>query len=362
MSDYRESPGFSRGKEVNDIDFDGPRGTRTHELAAVVALADAIFKEGMGPQFPTLFCEQNGEGLRTFWRDGQPAALVGVWRGTAVVDGRQADVAHIGAVCTRPEYRGQGLATRLLLEVLERLRGEGRALALISGGRGLYRRLGAEPFGTLLRCRVRPSAAPQGRRPAVDVATPAAVEPMAELHAREVVRYRRGVDDWRRLAAAKGYLPAGRGRSAVLVRRPGAAAPSAYLLLGRVRRPENPDAGPTVLLIDEFGGDREALWEALPAVLAEAGAEVAELLAQPGDGALRVLCQAAGAAMEPCRHQGTALVLDPDAFTQMAGIAAEPRPWPPLGGEACGARAAALLARGFAGGLQWPRTDGLNYI
>ena len=341
---------------------DGPRGTRAHELAAVVSLADAIFKEGMGPKFPTLFSEENGDGLRTFWRDGQPAALVGVWRGTAVVAGRRAEVAHIGAVCTRPEYRGQGLATRLLLEALGHLRDEGRALALISGGRGLYRRLGAEPFGTLLRCRVDAAALARVPRDAVEVSPAAEIGPIAALQASEAVRYLRSADDWVRLAAAKGYVPAGQGRSAALVWRPGAASPSAYLLLGRVRRPEAPTVGPVVLPVDEFGGDRDALWAALPAVLAMVGAGVAELLAQPGDVALQARCASAGVAMEPRRHQGTALVLDPDAFARVAGVTPEPGPWPALGSAACGERAAALLARGFAAGLQWPRTDGLNYI
>ncbi len=343
-------------------DTDGPRGTRADELAAVVALADAVFKQGMGPQFPTLFCAENGDGLRTFWRDGQPVALVGVWRGRVVVDGREAAVAHIGAVCTRPEHRGQGLATRLLLDALEGLRGEGTALALISGGRGLYRRLGAESFGTLLRCRVDAAALARVPGGPVEVSVATGVEPIAALQAVEPVRYVRSADDWIRLAAAKGYVPAGRGRSAALVRRPGAASPSAYLLLGRVRRPEAPQTGPGVLPVDEFGGDRDALWDALPEVLAASGAEVAELTAQPGDDALGARCRAAGVAMEGRRHQGTALVLDPDAFARVAGIATEPGPWPPLGTDAAGRRAADLLARGFAAGLRWPRTDGLNYI
>ncbi len=50
----------------------------------------------------------------------------------------------MGAVCTRKDYRGQGIATRILKKIFKNLKKEKISLLTISGARGLYTRQGAD--------------------------------------------------------------------------------------------------------------------------------------------------------------------------------------------------------------------------
>jgi GNAT superfamily N-acetyltransferase len=57
--------------------------------------------------------------------------------------------AHIGAVCTLPEWRGQGIASRLLGFQADLLRSYDVDVGFISGGRDLYTRAGATEAGAM---------------------------------------------------------------------------------------------------------------------------------------------------------------------------------------------------------------------
>jgi GNAT superfamily N-acetyltransferase len=324
--------------------LDGPRGVRPGELPALLQLVDSVFRpEGgaMGAEFPTLFCESNGPWLRTFWDGERPVSHAGFWLGRIRSHGRVLDVAHLGAVCTAPGYRGRGLASALLADALPRLQERGVSLLLISGDRTLYRRLGARRFGPLWRFEVDQAAAAALAAPGLPVRVlagpePAALEAMRRLQGAEAVRYERAEEDWAALLPAKGYAPPAGGARAALA---GDGLPSAYLLCGAPRG----DAA-RVLPVDEFAGDRRAVLSALGPLLAAAGCERAVLLAQPGDAALAAPLRALG--LEPARawHQGTAVVLQP---ARCRILTEEPAPDGP-----------------GAAGEPWelPRNDGLQYI
>ena len=139
--------------------MDGPRDTHPDEVPAVLGLVNAVFRGaegGMGRQYPTLFALINAAWLRTVWDGPRPVAHVGVWRGDVERFGRRLRVAHLGAVCTHPDYRQRGLAGRILADALQRLHGDGTAVVFISRGRGLYQRLGARAFGDLRRAALTP--------------------------------------------------------------------------------------------------------------------------------------------------------------------------------------------------------------
>jgi GNAT superfamily N-acetyltransferase len=343
--------------------LDGPRGARPEELAGVLALVNAVFTgEDMGAAFPTLFHPDNAQWLRTFWDGGTAVAHVGVWLGRIWSRGRPLAVAHVGAVCTRPEYRRQGLAGALLADALPRLRSAGVGLLLISGDRSLYRRLGARPFGRLLRYRIAREQAGAAESARLAVAAPdprAAAAEMAALYDQEPVRYARAPAEWAALLPAKGYVPPARGLAAATARRLDGTL-AAYLLLGRVRQPRPEEQAPAVLPVHEFAGERAAVLAALRAALDAAAAEVAELLVQPGDGHLRRLLEDRGLVPEACRHQGTARALRYEACAAAFGLA-PPAALPPLG-SAGEADLAARWTAALTEANELPRNDGLNYI
>ncbi len=340
----------------------GPRGCRPEEVPAVVELCNDVFSQEerqMGPEFPTLFRAENAEWLRTFWAGDRPVAHLGVWRATVRVPGRHLPVAHIGAVCTLPEYRGQGLGTDLVADALRRLRSAGTALLLISGGRGLYQRIGARPFGALLRYRVEPAVLDGIPLPEYRVETPPGPAVLARVQARESTRYERSLEDWELLLPAKGYLPTTRERGS-LVALDGDEAES-YLLLGPVRA--DAEGGPR-LDVDEYGGEREGVLAALAVAMRAAGVAAATLRVLPGDVEMRRILEGAGLAAEIGHHQGTGRILDPAAFRPLNHWDPAPQlPPGPLGDPAEAEAAAALTERLLGpGGLELPRNDGLNYI
>ena len=59
--------------------------------------------------------------------------------------------ASVGSVCTHPDYRERGLATRLVEDALRICEQKEVALMLISGGRGLYRRQGCTDVGEMFK-------------------------------------------------------------------------------------------------------------------------------------------------------------------------------------------------------------------
>ena len=196
------------------------------ELDDVVALADRVFRDGrpqMRVDYPLLFNEANAPNLRILLNDQKPVSLVEILERTIVIHGSSVPIGCIGSVCTNPSYRGRGLATQLMLDAARRLEERGADLMLISGGRGLYRRLGACPFGRVGRFQFLRDDWKIGAGDGLEV-NPFEPEVMTELitiYQREPVRYLRSMDQFaalceaipirvlRKFGAVIGYLVAG---------------------------------------------------------------------------------------------------------------------------------------------------------
>lgn len=127
--------------------MEGPRGARIEELEDVINLSNRVFRgsgEGdMGREYPLLFSPNNCENLRIIKEDNKVVSLVGILFSDIIIYRNQIKVSMIGSVATDPDYRGRGYATLLMQDSIVKSIQEGADLMLISGGRGLYRRLGA---------------------------------------------------------------------------------------------------------------------------------------------------------------------------------------------------------------------------
>src|SRR5581483_7666368 len=121
---------------------DGPRALKPNEWTQLDALVSAVFRPQMFHDYPQLFNERNRHNLRIVAEDGKVVTHVGMIERPASLAGCRIDVACIGAVATYPDYRGKGFASQAFQDCCDKAAADGIDIMLISGGRGLYTRVG----------------------------------------------------------------------------------------------------------------------------------------------------------------------------------------------------------------------------
>lgn len=293
---------------------DGPMPCPTELLPSLRQLANAVFRAEGGDMFreyPLVFDPQRPENMRVIVDGGRVVSHVGVCLRDASILGASLRVASIGAVSTLPQHRGLGYASALMQDAIERSREWGAQLMLISGGRGLYRRIGAIGSAQTERYELQPPE--PGPDLALRRAAPADVALLARLYQREPVRFLRPTEDWEVLLRAEMLMnePA----DCWLVLEDG--EPEAYVA---VQRP-SPRRPPTVM---EYAGSREAVWGALGLVAREYLARRLSLTLMPSDAALRAPLRRMGLQPRIEGFPGTVLVLDAAALLdRLSGLWSE---------------------------------------
>ncbi len=132
-----------------------------HDLPELGHLVDEVMRpyvtpgEGMARRFPLLYRADNANNLY-FISDmgGRPISMAAVWRGAVVTGGVRVPIAAIGSVATKAEHRGHELASKILRHIWKDLVADHVAVALISGRRSLYHRLGAVEAGHFIMTEV----------------------------------------------------------------------------------------------------------------------------------------------------------------------------------------------------------------
>jgi ribosomal protein S18 acetylase RimI-like enzyme len=289
--------------------YSEPRACRLEELPALARLTNRVFRPSggsMSAEYPLVFREENLEQLRVIDRDGELVSHVGICVREALILGVPLRVASIGAVCTDPTCRGAGLASRLMEDVRAHAIARGADLMLISGGRGLYHRLGYVEVGRFPCYRV-PPGAPSAAVSVTEYAS-ADLPAIMALHTREPIRFRRPREDWERVLAA-GMLMNQKGTLWVVRQE---AQPVAYLAVQRPRPREDGSAGPARVM--EYAGDRWAIAEAAPDVIARAGASALDLIGPDGDAVLAAHARARGWEASCTSFSGTLNVIRPESF------------------------------------------------
>ncbi len=126
------------------------------DVAAMLDMLNRVYHrdctagQGMDREFPHLFAPENWQHLYYVALDGQVVSMVGVYPQTLLLQGHPLQVWSIGCVATDPLYEKRGLATQILQQVFDDGHDARVPLTLISGERGLYRRLDAVPIGAMI--------------------------------------------------------------------------------------------------------------------------------------------------------------------------------------------------------------------
>lgn len=114
--------------------------------------------DGMPKEFPHLFHPENAKNLYYVEIDGKPVSMVAVKRQHVVFQGITMEVASIGSVVTLPSYQGRQISSAILDQIIQDLTSESVPLMLVSGDRGLYRRIHCIPVGNMFEAAVDGSA------------------------------------------------------------------------------------------------------------------------------------------------------------------------------------------------------------
>lgn len=361
------------------------RRGRPGDVERLKILSDRVFRPGlqpgtgMGAEFPLLFHPDNAANLYFAADGGDPVSLVATYKSAMAINGSRLDVLSIGSVATLPEYRGQGIATRILETVMDDARPH-HPLMLISGDRGLYLRLGCVFFGSLVRARVGAEDIRDHRWTLGEAEPDAEAAAQAHaLHRAEPYRYLRTPGEMKTLLAAiRSPRYRNRPTPTQLWFADSDGEPRAYLVGVRSRDGRQYD-------VFEWGGDRGAAVALVRKAAWAAGAPEGVLYLQPDDQTGVRCVRAAQGAAECTVNQGTVKVLNPEGLLaaveplihektghalewglggrpEVSWIGGNPPPFPPPPmDEGLGALAVWLFGReGLELGLA--HTANLNYV
>jgi GNAT superfamily N-acetyltransferase len=273
----------------------------------------------MGEQFPLLFAPENAENLRIFADDGRPISLIGMFERDVYLAGTPHRACCIGSVCTEPECRGQGLATRLLEDARSKALRDGCDIFLISGGRGLYKRQGYVDAGGFRRAVVDPAELPARTGFRARHWTPEDLPALVRLHSAEPVRFARTPQDYLAL------LRCGRVDNGAADTRLVCPAKGEPLAAVTFRLPGQAGLEEDEISVDEMSGSRWALVQTLKALCEEHKARRAFIEYLDCDAEMATLARGLKWKVEARGFRGTLGIIEPERFWQACAALFEER-------------------------------------
>ena len=296
--------------------MDGPRGLKAQEFESLCALVNTVFRgDGNGrmeEQYPLLFAPENFDQIFVMVDEGEVVSHVGSLTRDVSVLGHRLTTMSIGAVATYEAYRGQGLATRLMEAAINKALEQDAVLMPISGGRGLYTRLGARRIGRYALYTVYRDVLSAGGIE-ISQAKPTDLPEMTRLYAEEPSRYVRSTADLG--AAVDAEWICDRDGETVVIREGGRAAAYAGI---QKRRPDRKGEASRARMA-EIAGSRSALLQAVPDLCDRYGVDAIEILTTASDRELASLLRPHGIDAEPQGFTGTVLVLQPERLLNVIG-------------------------------------------
>jgi len=244
------------------------RHLRDDEFEQAIKLSDATFREeghiSMGEAFPQVFSRALKQSYGAF--DGEKlVSFVGLVPAKIHIGPAVLNVFLIGSVCTAPEYRGQGLATAVLEKIYQHIKKANGSLLFVSGGRGLYRRLGCYEFGGMYQFRWQsPGELAHSFSGKVRQADPVDLFYLDELREQKSVRFDASLWEWAELVKAGGLASIYKLTQEVFVAEKD-GVPVAYIVVG-LPTPHHTEGK---AMITEWAGDPEAIKALVQQVLSE---------------------------------------------------------------------------------------------
>lgn len=122
--------------------------TKAHYEEAMSLVKD-VFNPNMIHKYPFLLGEQNMEHQFIALHENKVVGVISYTIDTLRLGLFSLRLASIGAVTTHPDFRGQGIATKLLSMAESKMKEEAIDIVVISGDLNLYKRFGADHLSLL---------------------------------------------------------------------------------------------------------------------------------------------------------------------------------------------------------------------
>jgi GNAT superfamily N-acetyltransferase len=191
------------GQEISREMIQGPMRASMDDFDSIIELADECFpgdrdSGGMLARWPHCYIRKP-EAMRNYliMKDGPKViSQVGYIDQSLLVEGDEVKVAGITGVATSPNYRRQGLMTKLLNVCIKMMRDEGYAFSDLGGDRQRYARFGWERAGRQWLFDITPRSlhdvdAPKGYHVNQYGARPDEIDSTFSLHAKEFLGVKR---------------------------------------------------------------------------------------------------------------------------------------------------------------------------
>ena len=295
--------------------IEGPRACRTEERESAVALANQVFRadgpSSMQGEFPVLLGEDNLDDMRVFSDGGRVVSIIAMLRRDVALGTSRHSACAIGAVCTEPDYRGQGLATRLLNDCRAKAIADDYCPYVSSGGRGLYRRPGFVDVGGYFTATVPRDKLPKDAGYTLRLWCDDDLPAMTAIHAAEPVRFVRDEADLRAFLGT-GVLYCVPSETRLVCPR-GSDDPVAYVVyhIGGARWEEKDENAVT---IGEMAGPRWAVVQALGALMEARGIDTLDVQCLAGDAEMVEMAGTFGWPVRLHGFRGTVGIIEPERF------------------------------------------------
>ncbi len=293
----------------------GPRALAPSEWDQLDHVVGTVFRPTMFHNYPQLFNDANRENLRVVADDGKLVCHVGMIERAASLAGCRVDVCCIGGVATLNEYRGKGYASAAFQDACDKAARDGMDVMLISGGRGLYTRVGCRQVGldwdfTLDEAQAERLASvrpPGGGGFRLAQLTRENIAAASALYAAEHVRFIRRAEDWEMALDCRIVMNTASDFWGVWL---GETLVAYAIVHDPTKARRRPEDAPLTRVV-EFAGQRAAILSSLPELRRRYGTERIRIHAQGSDPVLaEVLRASTGAEGAPSGFSGTLRVIN----------------------------------------------------
>lgn len=217
---------------------------KRNEYQEAVQLADLVFRDSehvsMGEAFPQVFSPALGQSYGAF-EDDKLTSFIGLVPSILHIEDAEVQAYSIGAVCTHPDYRKQGLASKLLNMVFEHINSAGASVLFISGDLPLYTKAGCTFYGKNYQYEIK-----RGELKKSDACQIREMQPFDWFQLRKLsnareIRYEQSIYELAQLTDSGGYTSIFKMKNKILVAENSQGEIQAYLVfaLGEKRKDIN---------------------------------------------------------------------------------------------------------------------------